>query len=181
DTTTEQPASTEADSTTEASPSVGDVITVGNYVYKITSSNTVTLKGFAEDASVSKVIVKNKISYNGVSYKVTKIGVRAFKNESCIKQVIIRKNTVSIGQGAFNKCKKLTKVTIRTGVTTIGKNAFKNCSELKTINITSTVLTTVKANAFKNIKSGAVMNVMNTTVRNLLKSVVPSTITVNKM
>lgn len=162
-------------------PAIGDLIISGGYIYKITSSNTVTLKGFATGFTVKSVVVLNTITYNGVKYKVTKVGNSAFKGETGITKVTIRKNVTDIGKNAFYGCTKLTKVTIRTGVTIIRKNSFKKCKKLKTVNITSTVLKDIKTNAFKGIKSGAVINVMNKTIQAVVKSAVPSTVKVNKM
>lgn len=160
---------------------IGTKITVGSYVYKVTSANTVTIKGFAENVSATKVIVKNKITYNGVTYNVIKVGNAAFQNQISIKQVVIRKSVADIGKNAFNGCINMTKVTIRTGATIIRKKAFMNCIKLKTVNITSTVLTSVKTNAFKNIQYGAVINVMNKSVKKVVEAAVPATVTVNKM
>ena len=159
---------------------IGTMLTVGKYTYKVTSKNTVTLKGFATGASKSSVIVKNKITYNGVVYNVTKIGNAAFHNKTGVKTVVIRKNITDIGKNAFNGCKNMTKITIR-GAKIIRKKSFLNCTKLKTVNITSTVLATVKKTAFKNIKAKAVINVMNNSTKVLVKATVAATITVNKM
>lgn len=161
-------------------PAVGTILTVGNYTYKVTSKNTVTLKGFVNGVSKASVIVKNKITYDGAVYNVTKVGNAAFHNNTGIKTVIIRKNITDIGKNAFNGCKNITKVTIR-GAKIIRKKSFLNCTKLKTVNITSTVLATVKKTAFKNIKTKAVINVMNNVTKTLVKAAVPATITVNKM
>lgn len=183
--TAEETTTTAVETTTttynNTTPAIGDLIISGGYIYKITSSNTVTLKGFATGFTVKSVVVLNTITYNGVKYKVTKVGNSAFKGETGITKVTIRKNVTDIGKNAFYGCTKLTKVTIRTGVTIIRKNAFKKCKKLKTVNITSTVLKDIKTNAFKGIKSGAVINVMNKTIQAVVKSAVPSTVKVNKM
>ena len=193
DTATTTPANTATPTDTVTTPSIdnttsnnatpaaiGTILTVGKYTYKVTSKNTVTLKGFATGASKSSVIVKNKITYDGVVYNVTKVGNAAFHNKTGIKTVIIRKNITDIGKNAFNGCKNMTKITIR-GAKIIRKKSFLNCTKLKTVNITSTVLNTVKNTAFKNIKKNAVINVMNNSTKALVKAAVPATIKVNKM
>lgn len=162
-------------------PAVGTKITVGNYIYKVTGKNTVALKGFAKDVSLATVIAKNQITYKKVVYKVTKIGSSAFKGQTGIKKVIIRKNITDVASNSFYNCKNITKVTIRTGVTIIRKQAFMGCTKLKTVNITSPVLSQVKKNAFKNIKKGAVINVINRKARLAVKTAIPSNITVNQM
>ena len=164
-----------------ALPAVGTKITVGNYIYRVTGKNTVALKGFAKGVSLATVIARNQITYKKVVYKVTKIGSSAFKGQTGIKKVIIRKNITDVASNSFYNCKNITKVTIRTGVTIIRKQAFMGCAKLKTVNITSPVLSQVKKNAFKNIKTGAVINVINKKARLAVKAAIPSTITVNQM
>lgn len=160
---------------------VGTKFTVGNFMYMVTGANTVSLKGFAKNVSSSTVQVKNTITYNGATYNVTKIGTEAFKGENGIKKVIMSKNITDVGKRSFYKCKNLNKVRIKYNVKIIRKGAFRYCSNLKTINITSTVLNDIGVNALKSIKSGAVVNVMNDPVRKLVKTAVPSNVTVNMM
>ncbi|MCI9078831.1 MAG: leucine-rich repeat protein [Lachnospiraceae bacterium] len=176
-----EPDNSQPEDTTTSLPAIGTKITVGNYIYRVTSSNTVALKGFAKGVSLSTVIAVNQITYKKVVYKVTKIGSSAFKGQTGIKKVIIRKNITDIASNSFYNCKNITKVTIRTGVTIIRKQAFMGCAKLKTINITSPVLAQVKKNAFKNIKTGAVINVVNKKARLAVKAAIPSNVTVNQM
>ncbi|SDB23927.1 S8 family serine peptidase [Eubacterium oxidoreducens] len=99
--------------------------------YKITkNTKTATLKSVVTQKS--KITVPATISYDGVTYKVTAIGAKAFSGKKKIKTVVIGKN-----------------------VTTIGKKAFYNATNLKTIKIKSKNLTSVKTGAFKKIKEAA--------------------------
>lgn len=160
---------------------VGTKFTVGNYMYMVKGENSVSLKGFAKNVSLSTVDIKTKVTYKGVTYNITKIGTEAFKGENGIKKVIIRPSITDIGKRAFLQCKNITKVRIKTGTKIIRKGAFRYCSKLKTINITSTVLTDIRENVFNGIKSGAVVNVMNEPVRTLVKANIPKNVTVNMM
>lgn len=83
-----------------------------------------------------KQTVPNTVTIDGVKYKVT-----------------------SISGSAFAKNKKVTKVTIGKNVTLIGKNAFKNCTKLTTIEIKSSVLNKVGANALKGTSKKLVIKV----------------------
>ena len=74
------------------------------------------------------ITIPSKVTYQGVTYKVT-----------------------AVSANACNGMKKLTKVTIGANVKTIGKNAFKNCKKLKTLKIKSSKLKSVGKNAFKGI------------------------------
>lgn len=160
---------------------VGTKFTAGKYMYRVTGTNTVALKGFAKGVSLSTAIAQNQVKYKNVVYNVTKIGDNAFKGQTGIQKVIIRKNITDVSLKSFYNCKNLTKVTIRTGVKIIRKQAFMGCSKLKTVNITSPSLSQVKKNAFKNIKKGAVINVVNKQARLTVKAAIPSNVKVNQM
>lgn len=176
---------TTTENTTPTTPAaepkpVGTVITEGIYEYKVTSSNTVELMGFAGDDEATYVKVKNRITYDGVTYDVTSIAMRAFMKESSIEKVLIRKNVTDIGKRAFFQCKNLESVRIKTGAKVIRKCAFKGCKALRVVNIHSAVLEDVKANAFKNVNSNLVINVSTKAIRKMLKASVPSYITINR-
>ena len=80
------------------------------------------------------ITIPSKVTYQGVTYKVT-----------------------AVSANACNGMKKLTKVTIGANVKTIGKNAFKNCKKLKTITIKSSKLNSVGKNAIKGVNKKAVI------------------------
>ena len=58
----------------------------------------------------------------------------------------------SIADNALAKNTKITKVTVGKNVISIGKNAFKNCNNLKTVEVKSTALNKIGANAFSGDK-----------------------------
>ena len=78
------------------------------------------------------------IKVNGVTYKVTSIGAKA-----------------------FNGNKKLTKITVGTNIKRISNNAFYKCKSLKMVNIKSMLLTKKTANkkAFKGTNKKMVIKV----------------------
>lgn len=176
------PSSSSNNSDTQSvSLAVGTKFTSGDYIYMVKGSNKVAIKGFASGVTKSTVDIPTTVTYNNVKYNVVKIGTEAFKGKTCIKKVIIRKNVTDIGKRAFIDCKNITKVRMKTGVKIIRKGAFRNCTKLNIVNITSTILTDIKENAFKNIKSGSIVNVMNDPVRKLMEAAVSSKVTVNMM
>lgn len=182
-TTTEASNTTEAATTTtpaaEPKP-VGTLITEGSYEYKVTSTNTVALMGFAGNAEETYVKVKNRITYDGVTYDVTRIDTKAFMKESSITKVLIRKNVTDIGRRAFFQCTNLKTVNIKTGAKVIRKCAFKGCKALRVVNIKSGVLEDVKSNAFKNTNTNLVINVATKNIKKMMKATVPSYVIVNK-
>lgn len=88
--------------------------------------------------TTKNVTVPAQIYAQGITYKVTSIGAKAFNNN-----------------------KKLTKVTIGTNIVKINSNAFFNCKNLKTVTIKSVRLTKKAANkkAFKNVHKKLVIRV----------------------
>lgn len=176
---------TTTENTTPTTPAaepkpVGTVIADGTYEYKVTSTNTVQLLGFYGDAEATYVKVKNRITYDGVTYDVTSIATKAFVKEKSIEKVLIRKNVTDIGRRAFFQCTNLETVRIKTGAKVIRKCAFKGCKALRVVNIHSAVLEDIKANAFKNVNSNLVINVSTKAIRKMLKASVPSYITINR-
>lgn len=177
--TTTTEAATTTTPAAEPKP-VGTLITEGSYEYKVTSTNTVALMGFAGNAEETYVKVKNRITYDGVTYDVTRIDTKAFMKESSITKVLIRKNVTDIGRRAFFQCTNLKTVNIKTGAKVIRKCAFKGCKALRVVNIKSGVLEDVKSNAFKNTNTNLVINVATKNIKKMMKATVPSYVIVNK-
>ena len=111
-------------------------------VYKVTKSGTV---GGAvqfvktKDTKAKTVAIPDKVTFDGITYKVTSIAAGALKNNKAVTTVAIGKNVTTIGSGAFSGCTRLKKVTIGKNVTAIGSKAFYNCSSLTALTIPSKV------------------------------------------
>ena len=73
------------------------------------------------------------VTYNGMTYSVTLIGIDAFNGCSGLTSIEIPEGVTSIGENAFSGCSSLTSVTIPNSVTSVGKDAFKNCSSLQKV------------------------------------------------
>ncbi|MCR5628155.1 leucine-rich repeat protein [Eubacterium sp.] len=99
---------------------LGSKITDGNLIYKVTKEGTsdgktvgnVTVVGLKKKL-LKKVSIKSILTINGVKYKVTAIGKKAFKNGKKLKSIVIGKNVSKIGKGAFAGCKKLKSIKIK--------------------------------------------------------------------
>lgn len=120
---------------TETGKKKGDSVTGAEVAYKgsLKTGSTVTIPA--------------TVTIDGVTYKVTSIAAKAFKNNKKLKVLKIGKNVKTIGSSAFYGCIKLTTVTMGKNVTTIGKQAFYGCSKLKTVTM-GTNLTTIGKQAF---------------------------------
>lgn len=113
----------------------GDVRTVDNGIYKVTSTSVKSVSYIGcKKKSVKSVKIPNSIKLDGKTYKVTAIASNALKNK-----------------------KKLQRVTIGLNVTILGKNAFWGCKNLQKIVINSKKIKTIKKNALKGITKKAVI------------------------
>jgi hypothetical protein len=132
------------------------------YNYKVLDpvAKTVAVCGLKK-TSLTKITVFSTVSIGGVTYKVTGIAAKAFKNNKTITSVTVKKGVESIGNSAFAGCTKLKKVTVKsTTLKSIGSKAFYGCKNLKSISLNKTkVLKTVGKNAFKGINKKATIKV----------------------
>ena len=97
-------------------------------------SVTVTYGDYTGD-----IAIPEKVTYDGATYSVTKIGIGAFMNCSELTSVTIGNSVTEIGIGAFSGCTGLTSVTIGNSVTEIGDRAFEGCRGLTSVTIPNSV------------------------------------------
>lgn len=79
------------------------------------------------------IIVPSTVSYNGSSYKVTKIQGNAFVGCENLTSIKIGGNVKVIGGYAFKGCTLLKEVIIPDNVTSIGAYCFKDCTNLESV------------------------------------------------
>lgn len=172
---------------TVTAPKKGSLLTDSKtkMVYKVTKSGTTggTVQFVkTKNTKAKTVAIPDKVTIDGITYKVTSIAANALKNNKTVTTVTIGKYVTTIGSGAFSGCTKLKKITIGKSVTTIGSKAFykctsltsitipskvkkigdyafKGCTKLKTINLNTTLLTseTVSQYAFSGVSTSAVV------------------------
>jgi hypothetical protein len=75
------------------------------------------------------------VTSNGVTYKVTQIDAKAFKNCKSLVKVKMGTNIEKIGSEAFYGCIKVNSLEVGTYVMAIGARAFYGCSSLKSLNL----------------------------------------------
>ncbi|MDE7167144.1 MAG: leucine-rich repeat domain-containing protein, partial [Bacteroidaceae bacterium] len=85
------------------------------------------------------IIIPERVTYEGVSYSVTAIGVAAFYGCRNLTSVTIPNSVTSIDIHAFYECTGLTSITIPNSVTTIAEMAFYRCRALTSISIPNSV------------------------------------------
>jgi hypothetical protein len=102
-------------------------------------SKTATVLSLDEKHAKGNLVIPAACKVEGITYTVTSIAEKAFKNNRKITGVVIGDKIKTIGAEAFSGCKKLKKVTLGKNVTAIGSRAFYNCSRLTAITIPSKV------------------------------------------
>ena len=120
-----------------AYPKAGTKYTVAGCQYKVTKAG-VEVMLVATNKKVKSITIPAKVTMDGIRYKVTAIGTKA-----------------------FNGSKKLAKVTIGISIKKISNNAFFKCKSLKMVNIKSVLLTkkTASKKAFKGVGKKMVIKV----------------------
>lgn len=139
---------------------VGDpdpvMISTGSMQFKVDGSEVTLIKMTGKGTKAS---IPGYVRYNGRSYKVTKIGSKAFYKNTKLKTVTIPSTVTEIGNKAFYRCSKLTKVTIPKNVKVIGSKAFYGCKKIAKVTVKSTKLNKVGSKAFTGISKKAVIKV----------------------
>ncbi len=125
---------------------------VGGFFYnKIDDSRVeVTYQGETADRYeeyYGPEIVPSSVTYDGSTYRVSRIGNSAFSGCYRLDSVELPSTIVEIGENAFAGCSRMTTINIPSSVTTIGNGAFVSCSSMISINIPSSV-TEIGENTF---------------------------------
>ena len=105
-----------------------DEVTVSGGVYKLNHSKLTAVFTCPAKKTATKLTVKDTVSANGKTYKVTEIKAKACKGMKKLTTVTIGKNVTKIGKSAFEKCAKLKKITIKNAKMKkagFGSNCFK--------------------------------------------------------
>jgi len=131
-------------------------ISTGSMQFKVDGSEVTLIKMTGKGTKAS---IPGYVKYNGKSYKVTKIGNKAFYKNTKLKTVTIPSTVTEIGNKAFYGCRKLTKVTIPKNVKVIGGKAFYGCKKLTKVTVKSTKMSAVGKKAFAGISKKAVIKV----------------------
>ena len=95
-------------------------------IYVVTKAgNTVSCAGVM-NKKASSITIPSTVRFDGVTYKVTSVSAKAFKNCKKLKKVTVGANVTSIGKQAFYGCKSLKAVTVKSkSVKKVGSKAFK--------------------------------------------------------
>ena len=112
---------------------IGDEITTDTAIYTITKTSgtpTVELTEWYDDSKTA--VIKDSVVINGVVYRVTVIGPKAFYKNDTLESVVISHSIKKINKKAFYGCKSLKSIVIDTLTLKngdIGTDAFKKVNK----------------------------------------------------
>jgi hypothetical protein len=98
------------------------------------------------------LVIPSKITYNGVTYTVTKVDDYAFYGSTSLVSVTFPSTIKELGSELFTNCGNLTSVVLNNGLTKIGSRAFANCTALTSVPLTS-YLEIIGDEAFENCQN----------------------------
>ena len=133
--------------------------------YKGVPSENKTYKG--------TVTIPTTVSYKGVTYDVTSIGIGAFASNCELTAVKIPNSILHIGECAFDQCKKLQSLTIPKSVTDIEGTILNECDAITSIIVD-------KDNKFydsRNNCNAIIHTATNELIQGCQNTVIPNTVT----
>lgn len=136
-----------------AYPKAGTKYTVAGCQYKVTKAGA-EVSLIKTNKKAKRVTIPAVIKVNGVTYKVTSIGAKAFNGNKKLTKITVGTNIKKISNNAFFKCKNLKAVTIKSVLPTkktASKKAFKGVGKKMVIKVPKKVKK-VYGKIFKGLK-----------------------------
>ena len=144
-------------------PVKGTTFIIKKASYLVTGKNTVTyLKPV--NKKITKLTIPSFISYNGYTFKVTKIEKNACCQCTNLKTVTIGSNVTSIGDSAFAKCSRLKSITFGKNVKKLGKKVLYYNTKLEMIKFQGTKLQSIGKQTFRKVPKNVSIIVPNSKV-----------------
>ena len=114
DNKTDEPSVTKDDKTVVDGPKAGTKLSDKNFTYKVTKAGTTDGKKIGEveitglkNKKAKSVTIKSTVTINGVKYKVTSVGKKAFAKAKKLKKISIKSKSIKkFGKKAFKGLKK---------------------------------------------------------------------------
>ena len=134
-------------------PRVGTVYTIAGNQYRITKIGA-EVSLIKTNAKAKSINIPATIKANGITYKVTTIAEKAFKQNKKLKSITVSANVKKIGNNAFFKCPSLKTVNLKTVLLTrktASKKAFKGANKKLVIKVPKKVKKSYKK-IFKGLK-----------------------------
>lgn len=112
--------------------------------YKVVGRNKVSAVGVSSK-NIKYVKIPSTIKVSGITYKVTSVKAKAFKNCKKLKKVVIGNNVRYIGDRAFYGCLRLKSVSIGKNTIKLGKYVLQGTAKKVSIKIYSKKIVSVKS------------------------------------
>lgn len=97
------------------------------------STATLTHKQGAYNCYWGSISIPQGVTYEGKTYRVTRVGDETFKNCSALASITLPETIESIGNNVFEGCTALTSMDIPGCVTSMGKKIFVGCLNLRRV------------------------------------------------
>ena len=125
--------------------------TIGDFTYKSLVTNP---KSVQITSAVCKdiVTIPATVSYQGDTYKVTRINTDVYKNCTTLTQITLPNSLKQIGSSAFSGCINLTNLVLPSSLESISTFSFSGCDSLTEIVIPNSV-STIKERAFQSCEN----------------------------
>ena len=124
---------------TEDAPALGDTRTINYITYQViktaASDPRVCAVGCTKQ-TLTTLTIPDRITFGGVSYRVTRIGKNAFRDMPKLNTLTMGKNVMKIERAAFYNCPKLKTITVSSKkITSIGEKAFSKIYVKAKVNV----------------------------------------------
>ena len=133
----------------EERPQLGDTRTINNIIYKVTrtskSDPRVQAVGCTKQ-TLTTLKIPSTVTFAGSNYKVTSIGVGAFRDMPKLTKVVIGAKMIKISKTAFYNCPKLKSITIKSKkLNSVGEKAFSKSYVKVRVNVPNSCLKKYKS------------------------------------
>ena len=121
---------------------VGDTFASGNINYQVTIENGSSCEvavSSPQSTEITSATIPSSVSYDGIAYKVTGIGHKAFENCTNLKSISLPASIEWSGAYSFEGCTSLATISIPASVVSIGRLAFAGCSALAKVTFASDI------------------------------------------
>ena len=134
---------------TEEKPKIGDTRTINYITYQVTRTTSSDLRVKAVGCTkqtLTTLTIPSTITFGGGVYKVTNIGVNAFRDMPKLTSLSIGKNVIKINRAAFYNCPKMRAITIYSRkLTGVGEKAFSKTYVKAKVNVSNAYIKKYKS------------------------------------
>ncbi len=136
--------------------------------YRLLGKNSVSFAG-VRNSNKKKLVIHDKVLYQGKTYQVTKIESKALFKSKKIKKVVIGNQVKKIGNQAFARCSRLEEIRFGENVIQLGRKVLFKDSKLKKITFRGTKVKKIGKNSFSGVPRKTAIVVPKRKIKKYLK------------